>query len=198
MLLALLLLAFSRTCIRGQHVERERQLLRIETAHKSNIKDIPNPCKYCLYWQTTGDFGEKMLNPQKEQKKRDWFNMVAEKFGSSFKLGYLNETPVGFIQYSLPRFFPRVKEYASGPPSDDAAFITCLYIVDKKARGKGFGTDMLNDLIADLKRRGFRAVETFARKDSQDNPSGPLEFYLKNGFKIKNDKSDFPLVRLAW
>jgi GNAT superfamily N-acetyltransferase len=172
-------------------------LLKIEIAHENNLKDIPNPCKYCLYWQTTGAFGEEMLKPEKEQEKREWFNKVVEEFGSSVKLGYLNETPIGFLQYSPPTFFPRVKEYASGPPSEDAVLITCLYITDKEARGKGFGTDMLNDLIAELKERGFKAVETFARKNSQDNPSGPFEFYLKNGFKIKNDKSDFPLVRFA-
>jgi GNAT superfamily N-acetyltransferase len=173
-------------------------LLRIETAHLSNFGDIPIPCKYCLYWQTTGAFGEKMLKPQKEREKREWFNKVAKEFGDCIKLGYLNDTPIGFIQYSLPTFFPRVKEYASGPSSEDAVLITCLYIVDKEARGKGFGTDMLNGLIAELKERGFKAVETFARRNSQDNPSGPLEFYLKSGFKIKNEKSDFPLVRLAW
>ena len=55
---------------------------------------------------------------------------------------------------------------------------------------------MLENLIAELRGRGFKAVETFARKSSQNNPSGPLELYLKHGFKIKTDRNDFPLVRL--
>lgn len=89
-----------------------------------------------------------------------------------------------------------MKEYASGPASEDAVFLACLYIPNKDARGKGLGTAMLENLIAELRRREFKAVETFARKSSQDNPSRPLELYLKHGFKIKNDRNDFPLVRL--
>ncbi len=55
---------------------------------------------------------------------------------------------------------------------------------------------MLENLIVELKDRGFKAVETFARKSSENNPSGPLKLYLKYNFKIKKDKDDFPLVRL--
>lgn len=55
---------------------------------------------------------------------------------------------------------------------------------------------MLRNIIEDLKSRGVRAVETFARKGSPDNPSGPFEFYLKNGFKVLRDDPEFPLMRL--
>jgi hypothetical protein len=39
-------------------------------------------------------------------------------------------------------------------------------------------------------------METFARKGSSDNPSGPVEFYLVEGFRIFRDDKEFPLVRL--
>jgi len=55
---------------------------------------------------------------------------------------------------------------------------------------------MLKNLITELRERGFKAIETFARKGSENNPSGPLELYLKNNFEIENDKDDFPLVWL--
>jgi hypothetical protein len=55
---------------------------------------------------------------------------------------------------------------------------------------------MLKDLIVELKSGGFKALETFARKGSAENPSGPLELYLKQNFKVKIDKDDFPLLRL--
>lgn len=45
-------------------------------------------------------------------------------------------------------------------------------------------------------RLGLRAVETFARRGSPNNPSGPLEFYLKQGFKVKADDEFLPLLRL--
>jgi hypothetical protein len=137
-----------------------------------------------------------MLKPEMEQKKQEWFTKVIDKFGSCIKVAYSEGVPIGLIQYAPAKFFPRVKEYAAGPPSEDAIFLACLYITNKTERCKGLGTTMLENLVAELKEKESKAVETFARKSSEDNPSGPLKFYLKHDFKIKNDKDDFPLVRL--
>ena len=173
-------------------------MLKIKSANENNFRDIPNPCRQRLYWQTSEPFDEKMLKPEMAQKKREWFDKVAKEFGSCIKTAYFNDVSMGFIQYAPAKFFPRVKEYASGPPSEDAVFIACLYITNKEARGKGLGTSMLENLIVALKERGFKAVETFARKSSGDNLSGSLKLYLKHNFKIKNDKDDFPLIRLEF
>ena len=177
-------------------VKGEICLPKIESVNKNNFGDIPNPCRQCLYWQTSEPFDEKKLKPEIAQKKREWFNKVAKEFGSCIKIVYFNNVPIGLIQYAPAKFFPRVKEYAAGPPSEDAVFIACLYITNKEVRGKGLGTKMLENFLVEIKERGFKAVETFARKSSVNNPSGPLKLYLKHGFKIKNDKDDFPLVRL--
>lgn len=177
-------------------VRREKALLKIKKVDRDNFKDVPSQCKYCLYWQTSDSFDEKMLKPEMENKKREWFNKVSRDFGDCGLIAYLSGVPVGFVQYGPPRFFPRVKEYTSGPPNKDAVFLACLYVADKEARGRGLGKAMLKGLLAELRKRKFKAVETFARRNSETNPSGPLELYLKHGFKITNDKDDFPLVRL--
>jgi len=175
--------------------EEEKALLKIEKVDRNNFKDIPSPCKYCLYWQTILPFDEKMLKPEIEREKQEWFKKVIREFGNCAFIAYSSGVPIGFIQYASIGFFPRVEEYASGPPSEDAVFLACLYIANKEARRKGLGTAMLKELLAKLRTRKFEAVETFAGKKSEINPSGPIELYLKNGFKIKNDKDDFPLVR---
>jgi GNAT superfamily N-acetyltransferase len=179
-----------------QELKWGNALLKIENVNENNFGDIPNSCRQCLYWQTSEPFDEKMLKPEMEKKKREWFNKVAKEFGSCIKIAYFSGVPIGFIQYAPAKFFPCVKEYASGPPSENAIFTACLYVTKKEERGKGLGTAMLEDLIAELKKRGFKAVETFARKSSAENPSGPLRLYLKHNFKITNEKDDFPLVRL--
>jgi len=171
-------------------------MLRIETVNEDNFEDVPSPCKYCLYWQTSGPFGEETLKPEMEQEKREWFNEVNREFGGCIKIAYLNGKPIAFMQYASARFFPRAGVYASGPPSEDAVFLACLYISDKEARRQGHGSAMLKDLTVELKERGFKAVETYARKSSDDNPSGPLALYLRHDFRIERDKNDFPLVRL--
>jgi GNAT superfamily N-acetyltransferase len=175
--------------------KRGKLLIRIEKVDENNFKSIPSPCRYCLYWQTSAEFNNAMLKPEMEQKKREWFNRINKEFEGSLKIVYIDDVPIGFIQLASAKFFPRVNEYICGPPSNDAVFLACLYISRKEMHGKGFGTTMLKDLLAELRKRGFKTVETFARKSSADNPSGPLNFYLKQGFKIKAD-DDFPLLRL--
>jgi len=168
-------------------------LFKIERLSGDNFRDIP--CGHCLYWQTFGPFNEKELKPEMMHRKREWFNKAIREFGNCGFIAYLDGVPIGFIQYALTRFFPRVKDYASGPSSEDAVFLTCLYISDENSRGRGLGTLMLEKLIAELRKRKFKAVETFARKNSENNPSGPLELYLKHNFEINNDRDEFPLVR---
>jgi len=133
-----------------------------------------------------------------EKMKREWLTKTRQKAGDCCFIAYLSNVPVGFVQCTAPEFFERVKEYSSGPPSNDAAFLACLYVFRREMRRKGIGSLMLKKLLENLKQQGVNAVETFARKGSENNPSGPLSFYLKHGFKIVSEKDDFPLVRLEF
>jgi ribosomal protein S18 acetylase RimI-like enzyme len=80
---------------------------------------------------------------------------------------------------------------------DGAIFISCLFISEKNFRGKGLGEKLLEEVITDLRNRKLKAVETFARKGSANNPSGPIGLYLKKGFQVKEEvDAEFVLVRL--
>lgn len=171
-------------------------MLKIEGATLENFKDIPSPCRYCLYWQTKGEYSQEMLKSEREKEKREWFKKVTSTSGPCIKTAYLNGKPIGFMQYAPAKFFPQVKEYTSEQPSTEAVFIACLFIIDKDDRGKGFGRAMLKGLLDDLKQRGFKVVETYARRSSAENPSGPLKLYLKHDFRARNEENDFPLVHL--
>lgn len=171
-------------------------MLKIKKINENNFQNIPAPCRYCLYWQTTGEFSEENLKPTMEEQKRKWLSEVNNEFGDCLKIAYFNDALAGFMQYAPAKFFPRLNEYASGPPSEDAVFISCLYILNKELRGKGLGTTMLMNLLTEFKTKGCKAVETFARRNSSANPSGPVKLYLKCGFRVKCERDDFPLVRL--
>jgi len=170
-------------------------MLRLETVTEENFKEIPGYCKKCLYWQTT-DADKKKPENQTEMTKQKWLLRVQKALGTSGYIAYADAMLVGFVQLALPKHFPRLKEYKNATPSEDAVFLACLYIPQKENQNKGYGTQILKSVITKLKQRGFKAIETFARKSSSENPSGPLGFYLRNGFRIRHDGSDFPLVRL--
>ena len=172
-----------------------------------NLGDIPSFgekgfCRSCLYWESPEDFSR--FDPERKKdfvrKKREWFLQTLRVFGSCGKIVYYKGMSVGYAQYAPASRLPNVSSYKSGPVGtleDGVAFLSCLYLDGEAPRGRGIGTKLLNSVIADLRKRGFRALETFARRGSANNPSGPLEFYLKNGFYIKDETDlEFPLVRL--
>lgn len=171
-------------------------MLNFEKISVNNFSRVPEPCRFCLYWQERGKLRYDMSKSDVEKEKMMWLNIVERAFGSCVEITYLNGAPIGFMQYAPAKYFPRVKDYVSGPPSGDAVFIACLYITDKEQRRKGYGTVMLEKLLKEIGERGFKAVETFARSDSENNPSGPLSFYLKRGFEVMRQRDNFPLARL--
>lgn len=175
--------------------------LRHEIVSSRNLKDLPTfrlfpySCQYCVYWESTGDFDEKVSKKKAQQLKSDWFMNVSKEFGDCGVITYLDDEPIGYAQYALPQFFPRVSQYKSGPPSEDSVFLACLYVPKRELRGIGIGRSLLDFVLSNLQKRGYSAIETYARKGSESNPTGPLEFYLTNGFFVKRELDEFPLVR---
>jgi GNAT superfamily N-acetyltransferase len=148
-----------------------------------------------VYWESIKDFDEKVAQSEAERMKSEWLKNTMERFGTCGFIVYGDGNPVGYAQYALPSFFPRIREYPSGPPNDDAVFLSCLYIPKRELRGIGIGKYLLQIVESDLLMRGYSSLETFARKGSESSPAGPLEFYLKHGFSVFRERDEFPLVR---
>ncbi|RJS76224.1 GNAT family N-acetyltransferase [Candidatus Bathyarchaeota archaeon] len=177
--------------------------VKIEDITESNLNDIPRMCRCCLYWSFPEESEKKDASKHKqalESKKKEWILQTLKEFGSCGKILYYDNKPVGYAEYGPSSRFPQIEEYQSQPIGKIEAgvvFLSCLTIVDENLRGKGLGWKLLDSVIADMKKRGFKAIETYARRDSSNNPSGPVEFYLKKGFKIKDETDpEFPIVRL--
>lgn len=179
--------------------------VEIKSITESNLDDIPKPCRGCTYWEFRRDVDKAREHPSKvtlEQtsKKKDWFIHTMKTFGICGKIGYFNQLPVGYAQYAPSNRLPNIASYkckAIGLIEDGTVFLSCLFINEKSLRGKGSGTKLLDNVVTDLENRGFKAIETFAGKGSANNPSGPVELYLKRGFYIKNEANpNFPLMRL--
>lgn len=182
----------------------ERIEIDIEDVDESNLADMPEPCRGCVYWEHPEAFDEGKKKKAKtlefEAKKREWFAQTMKDFGTCGKIVYYKGAPVAYAQYASSARFPKIESYGSKPAGkleEGVVFLSCLYVSDEKMRRQGIGELLLQNIIEDLRKRGFKAVETFACRSGTDNPSGPMMFYVKNGFHIK-DKSDpeLPLMRL--
>ena len=177
----------------------------IKDITRENLGDLPELCKACLYWEFPRNFKEpSLLGPREKRelmaKKKGWFLQTLREFGNCGKIVYHNNMPVGYAQYAPFERLPQASTYKSGPlgrAEEGVVFLSCLYISSKVLRGRGVGIRLLDSIITDLKKKGFKALETFARRGSFNNPSGPIELYLKRGFYIKDEiDPEFPLVRL--
>ena len=168
---------------------------------RENLDDLPEPCRSCLYWEFPEDSEKaKLLKSELTRKKKAWFLQTLREFGNCGKFVYYDNSVVGYAQYAPIAYLPNIGSYESklvGRLEDGIVFLSCLYITEKALRGRGMGIKLLEGIVLDLKKRGFKAVETFARRGSSNNPSGPIELYLKKGFQIKDETNpEFPLVRL--
>ncbi len=162
----------------------------------SNFDEIPSPCISCLYWKDTSFVENVPKDTNRRILKKKWLQELFKKFGFVGKILYLEDKSIGCAFYGPFEAFPSIKGYGSIKVNHREIFLACLYIVAKEYRGKGFGRFLLNSVIEDLRKRGFEAIVTFARRDSSDNPSGPLSFYLSEGFRVVDEPTkDFPLVK---
>ena len=157
---------------------------------------IPTPCRSCTYWENPIVFDKRLSEENRSRAKKEWYRRVLEEYGVCGKILLYRRRSIGYIEFAPPRFLERLGEYDSRWLSDDSdsrVFITCLYIVNGYRR-KGFGTLLLKNALSQLKKKA-KEVYTYARLGSPDNPSGPLNFWLKNGFTIVDLKlTGYPLV----
>jgi len=176
----------------------------IEDISESNLKDIPELCRGCVYWEFPEAFAKDEKDPNKkwelEAKKGEWFVQTMKEFGTCGKIVYQKGKPIGYAQFAPAARLPNIKDYDAkvvGKLEDGVVFLSCLFISSEAIRNKEVGKSLLQSVIEDLRRRGFKALETFARRSEADNPSGPMRFYVKSGFHVKdNTNPEFPLMRL--
>jgi GNAT superfamily N-acetyltransferase len=99
-----------------------------------------------------------------EIRKR-WLLNLYRKVGLCAKIAYLDNTPVGMIQYSPLHVIPYFKTRRK-----DVLYIHCIY-VKRKVRNRGIGSLLLKSLISEMKkpnrlfeRAQCRVLSTTARE----------------------------------
>lgn len=160
------------------------------------LQDLSEPCRSCLYWESSP--GSHEVEDKKESKrlKEKWFQATLSDWGECGKILYQGSQVLAYAQYGPGFYFPRTNGYLAGKVSEDAIFLSCLRVVPE-VRGKGLGRIMLRAVEKDLYKKGFKALETIAGKREQDYV-GPVDFYLKNGFFVRRADVRFPLLRIEF
>ena len=109
-------------------------------------------CRDCVWWQSRGN---------RTASKSRWIERAEEEWGEWGSL-YLDDQGrlLGSLQYGPSHLFPRAADLPAGPASDDAALVTCVYLVPDASGW--VEKSLLLAAIGESRDRGIAALEAFA------------------------------------
>jgi len=121
-------------------------------------------------------------------RKKEWVRKALKRFGCCAKVAYLEDKPVGFIEFYPMSIFPLLPKREKR-----TVLITCVLVSDKNLQKKGIGTRLVQALIGDLKHR---SLPTFDGEKVEEIAIGSWgchtgfpeslprfrKFFFKNGF----------------
>jgi hypothetical protein len=130
--------------------ERVSQITSVTAATRTAL---PPPCISCVFWQH-----DRLVSD--ERHKAAWAEGFGRRHGAFGRV--LRDGPSfrGMVQFGPAEAFPRALALPAGPPSRDAALITCTFLEGDDPEGSC--ERLLLEALADLKAREMEAVEAFA------------------------------------
>jgi len=121
-------------------------------------------------------------------------------FGSYAKVLEVDGEPAAYCQFGPLSAYPRAQRvrelYPQLPSSPAPAIITCI-ATTAEARGQGLAKRLVVEVVEDLGRRGFAAVEAYPEPDASPNATSAANpaFWLECGFGLVVDDQRYPVVR---
>jgi len=205
---------------------------RITPLRLEAFEQLPKHARRCVFWEVdpstlAGD--DHLTDPEFE--KEAWLSMVMLEWGSCGQIALpcdadglididADDPCLGYAFYAPPRAVPRAQLFPTGPVSADAVLLTSLGVecADQTSTLPG---SLIAAVVADLVRRGVRALEAFGSTAELAELSDPAllpddlaaalqtlgdcsvqqcvidqEFLRDNGFEIIAPHRYFPRLRL--
>lgn len=181
---------------------------RISPLRLEAFEQLPKHARRCVFWEvdpSTLGGDNHLADPEFE--KEAWLSMVMLEWGSCAQLAlrgpaepgeqasetadpFLSEACVGYVFYAPPGAVPRARKFPTGPVSADAVLLTSIGLEsadddDHVSRG------LISAVVADLVRRGVRALEAFGRTALVDGlcPESGIPDDLEQVIKVLGDCS---------
>jgi GNAT superfamily N-acetyltransferase len=153
----------------------QKEVTVMEKEHKklvnSTISIRPaNPRDKARMLSVIGSYGNKWDRNSAKVYYDDYFSASANLKGDSVHVAVLDKEIIGMTGYFIDRY--EVGNYWLG-----------WFYIHKKYSQKGYGTQLLNFIIAKLKKKRIKRL--FVNTSSYPFYREALNFYLKNGFRIE-------------
>lgn len=151
---------------------------------------------YCMHWRRP-DGG---YEDERDNRERFW--EIAEEGPPPGLVGYVDNSPVGWVQVGPRNDFPTLGRSRLFKPADDVDpwTINC-FVVRTGQRRKGIGRGLLESAIAFAKHNGAVVIEAYPvdgkRESVVDYFTGTFGLFAEYGFTELLRRNDTrPIVRL--
>lgn len=125
------------------------------------LDKLPAHARRCVFWEldpaVAADCRE-FSDPVFE--KEAWLSSVLLEWGSCGQIALVDDKPAGCALYSPPNRVPRAGLFPTSPVSPDAVLLTTLRSEMPIAHPE-VAQQLIAAVVADLVRRGVRAIESF-------------------------------------
>ncbi|MET0703779.1 MAG: acetyltransferase [Mycobacterium sp.] len=147
---------------------------RITPLRLEAFEQLPKHARRCVFWEVDPAIvgrADHLADPEFE--KEAWLSMVMLEWGSCGQIATSaardqdteanSDAPCqGYILYAPPHAVPRALQFPTGPVSADAVLLTSMGVEPGQA-ADGLPNSLIAQVVAELVRRGVRALEAFGR-----------------------------------
>ncbi len=141
---------------------------------------------------------------EKSYKKADQKKLaIFSNNGGIVKGVFKNDNCIGMLFAGDYNLFPRLKSFKVYPPDPKSTFLGCIF-VEPSQREPGIKKKLLIELEKDLLKSNIGSIETIGKRLNDDTTEDEFEnsplisfkFLINNGFYLKKNDKDHPLLRL--
>jgi hypothetical protein len=159
---------------------------RITPLRLEAFEQLPKHARRCVFWEVDPEIvgrDDHLADPEFE--KEAWLSMVMLEWGSCGQVASLagandkaNDKPSdaqcqGYVLYAPPHAVPRAQRFPTAPVSADAVLLTSMGVEPGQA-ADGLPNSLIAQVVAELVRRGVRALEAFGRTAQSAELLDPL------------------------
>jgi hypothetical protein len=144
---------------------------RITPLRLEAFEQLPKHARRCVFWEVDPAIvGRKDHLADPEFEKEAWLSMVMLEWGSCGQIASLPPAEdsaseaqcQGYVLYAPPHAVPRAQRFPTAPVSADAVLLTSMGVEPGQA-ADGLPNSLIAQVVAELVRRGVRALEAFGR-----------------------------------
>lgn len=160
---------------------------------------LPAHARRCVFWEidpAVVTAARGVSDPVFE--KEAWLSTVMLEWGSCGQVAVVGGKPAGCAFYAPPRVVPRASHFPTAPVSPDAILLTTLR-VERPYQECDVANRLIQAVVADLVRRGVRAIEAFGIRvepETAELPT-PSEGSMRLLQRINTPVSGIPSVPSA-